>query len=298
MDVGGCVFLDGGFTAAGTVRLPGADITGQLSCSGAQLTGAEGSGDAMFADWMKVSGGVFLDGGFTAVGAVRLIGADITGELSCSGARLRATDGHIDALVAERIRVGGSAFLRALMTAGAVRLIDADITGELSCSGAQLRATNSDGDALVADGMKVGDNVVLDEGFTAAGAVRLIDADIAVDLSCTGARLTGTDSDGDALVADGMKVGGDVFLDGFTTAGAVRLSGAAHTGELSCGGAQMTAGDGGDALVANGMTVGHDVFLDGGFTANGTVSLVSVARRRVPMANAVETCRGRAHDRV
>ena len=43
-------------------------------------------------------------------------------------------------------------------------------------------------------------------------------------LNCRGAQLTGTDNDGDALAADRMKVGGDVFLDeGFTAAGAVRL---------------------------------------------------------------------------
>ena len=76
--------------------------------------------------------------------------------------------------------------------------------------------------------MKAG-SVLLTGGFTAAGAVRLLGAEITSQLACSGARLTGADRDGNTLVADGMKAGGDVFLtDGFTAAGesacAVRTS--------------------------------------------------------------------------
>ena len=112
-------------------------------------------------------------------------------------------------------------------------------------------------------------------GFSAAGAVRLHDADITGQLNCAGAQLTGYDRYGDALIGDGMKVSGDVFLNrGFTAAGAVRLPGADITGQLNCGGARL-AGQGGNALGASGMRVGGDVFLDGGFTAAGTISLNS-----------------------
>ena len=80
------------------------------------------------------------------------------------------------------------------------------------------------GDALHADGMKAG-SVLLTGGFAAAGAVRLLGAEITSQLNCSGAQLTGTDSDGNTLVADGMKVGEDVFLDGgFTAAGTVSLN--------------------------------------------------------------------------
>ena len=136
------------------------------------------------------------------------------------------------------MRVGGEVHLYRGFTAyGAVVLNGADITGDLSLSGAQLTGTDHDGNALVADGMKAHHDVLLDSGpaddqgvrppFTAAGAVRLARADITGQLSCSGAQLTGTDRDGNALVADGMKVGAAVLLDGgFTAAGTVSLNSA------------------------------------------------------------------------
>ena len=114
--------------------------------------------------------------------------------------------------------------------AGTVRLSNADITGQLSCSGAQLTGTDSHGDALVADGLKVSGGMFLIEGFTAAGAVRLPAAEITGQLGCRGAQLKGANNDGDALAADGIKVGGNVFLDGgFTAAGTISLR-SAHVG--------------------------------------------------------------------
>jgi hypothetical protein len=225
MKVGGGVFLRGGFTAAGAVRLPGAYITGPLNCSGAQLTGTGNDGDALVADWMMVSGGVFLSEGCTVAGAVRLRGADITGPLDCSGARLTGTGNDGDALVADGMKVSGDVFFSEGFTSSrAVRLPRADITGQLSCRGARLTGTDNHGDALVADGMKVGGGAFLRGGFTAAGAVRLPDADITGPLDCSGAQLTGTDNHGNALVADGMKAGRDVFLDrGFSAAGTISL---------------------------------------------------------------------------
>jgi hypothetical protein len=62
---------------------------------------------------------------------------------------------------------------------------------------------------------------------TLTGPLILPGADITGQLICRGTQLTGTDSDGNALVADAMKVGGDVFLDeGFAAAGTVSLNSA------------------------------------------------------------------------
>jgi len=60
-------------------------------------------------------------------------------------------------------------------------------------------------------------------GSTLTGLLRLPGASMAGALSCRGAHLTGSDADGNALVADGVRVGGEgVLLDGgFTAAGAV-----------------------------------------------------------------------------
>ena len=265
-------------TLSASLRLPGAEITGPLDCSGAQLTGRDSHGNALVAEMMKVSGGVFLNEGFTAAGAVRLIGADITGQLDCSGARLTGTDTNGMALAAYGLKVSGGVFLRwGFTAAGAVRLVDADITGPLDCSRGQLTGTDSHGNALWADGLKVSGGVFLNQGFTAAGAIRLVRADITGQLDCSGARLTGRDTNGMALATFGLKVSGGVFLRwGFTAAGAVRLAGANITGQLDCRGAQLTGTDReGRALLGGGLKVSGDVFLNEDFTAAGTISLAS-----------------------
>ena len=117
--------------------------------------------------------------------------------------------------------------------------------------------------------------LLLRGNFTADGAVRLTGADIAGRLRCSGARLTGQDQDGNGLLADKVKVGGDVVLEGgFTADGAVRLTGADIAGTLRCRGAQLKCcGQPGTALYARGVRVGGDVLLAGNFTADGAVRL-------------------------
>src|SRR5260370_9965122 len=95
MKAGADVFLDR-FTAAGAVQLPNADIAGALNCRAAQLTRADGDGNALTADRLKVGGDVVLDGGFRSAGAVRPTGAAIPRQLVCPAAHLPGTDaaGH------------------------------------------------------------------------------------------------------------------------------------------------------------------------------------------------------------
>ncbi|HUK67346.1 MAG TPA: hypothetical protein VLW50_01095 [Streptosporangiaceae bacterium] len=72
--------------------------------------------------------------------------------------------------------------------------------------------------ALVAERLKVGGSTLLRNGFTAAGAVSLLGADITGNLECDGAKFNGTDASGNALNADGLKVGHSVLLrHGFIT---------------------------------------------------------------------------------
>ena len=89
--------FDGVVAEAGALRLAAANIVGLLSCRGAQLTGAKSVGNALVAYQMK-AGAVSLDGQdvdggvqpFTAAGTIDLTDAEITGSLSCTGARLTA----------------------------------------------------------------------------------------------------------------------------------------------------------------------------------------------------------------
>ena len=140
----------GGATLRAAVIVVDANIGGAFGCSGARLS--NGSGPALLADRLTVGGGVFLHDGFTAtgtreLGAVRLLGANISGVLDCLGAQLGNDSGP--APLADRLTIAGSVFLHAGFTAtgagelGAVRLPSANISGQLACPGAQLR--NDDG---------------------------------------------------------------------------------------------------------------------------------------------------------
>lgn len=78
--VTGRVVLDAGFTATGTVRLLGASIGGNLQCNGGKFDGTTGDGpmgDALLCNRATITGGVFLDTGFTATGNVSLAAISI-----------------------------------------------------------------------------------------------------------------------------------------------------------------------------------------------------------------------------
>jgi hypothetical protein len=147
-----------------------------------------------------VAGRVFLREGFIAygfgeLGAVRLVGAHVGGDLSCFGATITNPSGP--ALHGEHLQVAGNLSLRGGFTAdgfgelGAVRLAEAHIGGHLDCTGAIIR--NPRGPALQAGGaLQVAGRVFLREGFTAhgageLGAVRLVFARIGGQLDCSSA---------------------------------------------------------------------------------------------------------------
>ncbi len=107
-----------GDAEAGALNLPGARIGGQLSCKGASLR--NGSGPALNADGLQVDQGMFLQGGFTAIGAgadgaVNLVGAHIGGQLDCTGASLGNDSGP--ALNANSLQVDQAMLLRGGFTA-------------------------------------------------------------------------------------------------------------------------------------------------------------------------------------
>ena len=180
-----------GSILANALTLPNADITGRFCCTGTTLTGAVGDsrspavrqGYALDADGMKVSGDVCLDGGFTADGGIWLNGADIDGQLDCTGATLTAArtgkaddNGSIGdcAMYADGLKVGGNVSLsRCIANGGGIRLSTATISGELICKGTQLNGSDHDGNALRANQLKTSGNVSIgadgNQGFAAGG---------------------------------------------------------------------------------------------------------------------------------
>jgi len=165
--VKGGVFLGEGFHAQGEVRLVGAQIGSDLSCiggrfenplqtrttEGGKVEGTPGTGTALNADGINVKGSVFLRQGFHAQCEVRLLGAQIGGNLECDDARFenppqtRTTEGGKvervpgtgTALNADGINVKGGTFLREGFHAqGEVRLLGAQIGGNLDCTGGRF----------------------------------------------------------------------------------------------------------------------------------------------------------------
>jgi hypothetical protein len=247
------LFLDEGFRAIGhsedgAVRLRGAHIAGQLSLAGAELTNE--AGPALAGDALQVDGDLFLDKGFRATGhgqdgAVRLLGAHITGQLVLRGAELTNEAGP--ALHGDRLEVDDGLFLDEGFRAtghgqdGAVRLPGAHITGQLVLRDAEL--TNEAGPALHGDRLQVDGDLTLRRfratGHGEASVVRLLSAHITGQLSLAGTELT--NKAGPALAGDRLQVDNNMLFEecfratGHGERGAVRLLGAHISGQLSYG---------------------------------------------------------------
>ncbi|MGA9310301.1 MAG: hypothetical protein WBV74_08010 [Pseudonocardiaceae bacterium] len=256
LQVDGDVLLGDGFTATGqsdygAVRLLGAHVKGQLNLNGARLTNE--TGPALIGDGLHIDGDVF-GGGFIAtghgeLGAVRLPGAHIVGQLNFNGAELANQAGP--ALIGDGLHVDGGLVLAEGFTAsghyerGAVRLPGARISGQLNLAGATL--VNPAGPALIGDHLEVYGGVFLD-GFTATGhgedgVVRLPDAHITGQLNLDRAELT--NAVGAAFIGDHLRVDSDMFAEGLIATGhsqdgAVRLADAHISGQLNFSQAQLT----------------------------------------------------------
>ncbi|MGH2392345.1 MAG: hypothetical protein ACRDGH_02460, partial [Candidatus Limnocylindria bacterium] len=77
----GEAYLRHGFEAAGSVRLVGATVDGELDLSGATLSATDAEGNSLNADRLHVGGGVALIHRFKAADTVSFVGATIDGEL-------------------------------------------------------------------------------------------------------------------------------------------------------------------------------------------------------------------------
>ena len=242
-----CPLLLAGCYIDKPVTLLGATIPA-LNLHGSHLPGLN-------ADRVNVRGNVFLSEGFTAKGEVRLLGAQIGGQLACVGGSFSNQSGP--ALNADGVNVRGGVFLREGFTAkGEVRLLGAQIGGQLNCNGS---FSNQNGPALSADRVNVRGGVFLREGFTATGEVRLLGAQIGGDLSCD--RGSFSNQNGPALSADGVNVRGNVFLsEKFSATGEVRLLGAQIDGSLECNGGRFS-NQNGDALSMERTTVEGTFFM-------------------------------------
>ena len=269
----------------GTIYLPGAAITGQLSLRGAVLSNDQGP--ALMAELATIQEDVILDQGFAATaagpaasrGAVRLTEAKVSGNLSLRGATLRNAAGPAltaDGLSVQDVLMAGDADGLQFSATGAgeqgtIRLTRAAITGQLSLEGATV-VTDPPGAGAPA------------AGSPSVGAVCLSGAVIGSHLILRRATLiSAADA---ALMADYLTVKGDagqcerpgdgLLAIGPGELGAVCFAGAAVTGQLSlCGSTLVNLS--GPAFVAAFALIGGDAFLAENFTALSSGASVYLA---------------------
>jgi hypothetical protein len=219
--------------------------------------------------------------------------AHIAGNLLCQQSKFRVSEEGGDryariALDAESVQIAGSFMLRKNSSAeGGVRLFQAQISGDLDCDGAKITSLDVVHPmvALNAESARIGGSVLLRDGFTSQGEVRLLGATIGGYLACDGAQLRnlGTETQagsGTALQAEGITVSNSVLLwKGFVAEGSIRFFGARIKGSLVCRNTTLKnpACDGvigsGIALDAETAEVAGYVQLRNGFVAEGTVRL-------------------------
>jgi hypothetical protein len=174
--VKGDVSLSDGFYSTGDVRFARATIGGNLTCTGGRFENP--NRDALTADRLRVRGSVFLNSTvdangnvqhpFHATGTVRLFGATIGGDLTCTGGRFENPDRK--ALAADGIQVLGNIFLNnGFHATGEVTLPGATIDSDLVCDGGRFE--NPNGIALTAHRARIAGNLFNRDGFQTHGEV-------------------------------------------------------------------------------------------------------------------------------
>ena len=272
LSVGGELLLEDDFTARGEVNLERSTVT-RLRATGGTFDSGNGNGNyAVRGDALCARSGVFLDHGFHAFGEVSLVGADITGQLCCTGGQFDNPAGA--ALDARRLQAEDVYLDRGFRAAGEVRLDGALLTRQLNCTNGKF--ANERGYALDCDDMQCDGDVFLDRGFIATGEVRLIGAQIKNELNCTGGRFE--NQAGKALNADGLTTPGNAFLNTepnaeFQAIGEVRFARATIGRQLVLSGAVLSTNANTLALDLTGLVCPGDVLLNKEFQSSGEVRL-------------------------
>ena len=187
----GSLDMASGFLSEGAVFLDGTSVGGNLNCSAGRFTTGANPleagmpyGAVLFAPGLRVSGVVFLSGGFCAEGSVVLTGAEIGGQLTCDEGNFVNPGGR--ALIADALTVGGAAFFRGARASGELRLNGARVR-VLEC--ARGRFVNPGGYALNADGIRVEGSVRLGRFYT-QGEVCFVGASVGGSLECDSGHFT------------------------------------------------------------------------------------------------------------
>ena len=205
----------------------------------------------ILADRFFLKGNLSLNGA-TVTGEVRLLGANVDGQVDCVNASF--SDEGRNTFTADGLKVGGGLFFRDATLTGITRLLCAKVDRQVECVGAVF--TNQGGDAFCADGLEVEGDISF-QGAKMVGETRLLGAKVGGQVNCSGATFTNEGSM--AFAADGLKVGGDISFQGATMTGETCLSGVRVGGQVNCSEAAfMNEGDA--AFIAGDIDVGGPLF--------------------------------------
>ncbi|MEI9978286.1 MAG: hypothetical protein WDN23_04675 [Edaphobacter sp.] len=156
------VLMIDGFESVGEVAFREANVGSSFRADGAKFSGSPSQ--ALVCDRIRVSGGVVLSQFATRStfnGEVRFSGADVGGNFDCEGATFCNPGGN--ALSADRIKTGGSVFLRGSRGTGEIIVGASKIGVALDCRGAVFASTGER--TLNAERALVGSHVLLDGQF-------------------------------------------------------------------------------------------------------------------------------------
>ena len=186
LELAGDIFLCHDFRSIQTVRLLGAKISGDITCTDAEFCAIDLS---LHCDGAEIGGSVFLDGGFQALGAVRLPGVKIDKNLECRNGYFAK---HNESILAQNAQIGGNLFLdQGFQAAGEVDFRNAHIGGNVYCSDAIFSCKNQ---ALVFNRAVIDGMVLLGKGLMSAGQMSFAGAKIGRDFSVQGVSLEGNPS--------------------------------------------------------------------------------------------------------
>ena len=188
---------------------------------------------------------------------------------------------------------GGEAFISDM----GVQLAGAHIYGDLTCSGGEFKSHNKI--AIFADRAKIDGDIVANENFFADGDVRFVGARIEGAFNCVGGKIIARDeaalilvdarihrsvmldnsdfehqASGEmkcAIIADGLHVGGSIFLRKSCIIGEVKFSLVKTYGDLDFSGSRFHGKT--YALNAQGAKVGGNVFISDKMSSYGVVNI-------------------------
>ncbi len=246
------------------VTLYSASFARSLLFNGSTLAGG------LVGDGLSVGGDLGLRNGAEVRQSLRLMGARIGGDLTLNGGSDLAVG-----LMADRVDIGGSAFLGGSRFHGDLRLIGARIGGNIEANDG-IVVTGE----MAMDRISVTGNVFLGSGGRYGGDIRLVDAEIGQNLQISGAAdVAGTlEADraamgGSLTISESGPFRGDVQLGRVTVGSDLGIDGSTFEKRLIAEGAQVA----GSALLGYGSRFAGQVRLLG-VSVGTNLSLTNDAR--------------------